>query len=40
VPNVGWDAVGPFGESLGLTWGGRWSGLWDPGHFELRRAWL
>lgn len=29
-----WKQVGSIGESLGLRWGGRWSRLWDPGHFE------
>ena len=36
VPHWVWDALGPYGEALGLVWGGRWRGLWDPGHFELR----
>jgi len=36
VPHWVWDAIGPYGEALGLVWGGRWRGLWDPGHFELR----
>lgn len=35
LPKWFWDAVGPFGESLGLTWGGRWVNPYDPGHFQL-----
>lgn len=31
-----WKRVGHIGESLGLTWGGRWKRPYDPGHFELR----
>ncbi|MDE2232478.1 MAG: M15 family metallopeptidase [Candidatus Omnitrophica bacterium] len=27
--------VGQYGESLGLTWGGRWTTLYDPGHFQV-----
>jgi peptidoglycan L-alanyl-D-glutamate endopeptidase CwlK len=38
VPRWVWDALGPYGESLGLDWGGRWRTLVDLGHFELRRA--
>lgn len=29
-----WRKIGPIGEHLGLRWGGRWSRLYDPGHFE------
>ena len=29
-----WKKIGPIGERLGLRWGGRWSRLYDPGHFE------
>lgn len=29
-----WRKVGAIGEQLGLTWGGRWKSLYDPGHFE------
>lgn len=29
-----WRKIGPIGEQLGLRWGGRWSRLYDPGHFE------
>lgn len=29
-----WRKIGPIGERLGLRWGGRWSRLYDPGHFE------
>lgn len=34
VPKWFWDAVGPYGESLGMRWGGRWVSPYDPGHFE------
>ncbi len=37
IPRWFWDHIGPFGEALGLVWGGRWRSLWDPGHFELPR---
>lgn len=30
-----WEALGQFGEDLGLKWGGRWTGFPDIGHFEL-----
>ena len=29
-----WQWLGPHGESLGLTWGGRWKSFQDLGHFE------
>lgn len=29
-----WKRIGEIGESLGLTWGGRWKSPHDPGHFE------
>lgn len=29
-----WHTIGIIGESRGLRWGGRWRGLYDPGHFE------
>lgn len=29
-----WRKIGSIGERLGLTWGGRWRVLYDPGHFE------
>jgi len=29
-----WKRIGTIGESLGLTWGGRWRTPYDPGHFE------
>lgn len=32
-----WKTIGTIGESLGLTWGGRWK-LPDAPHFELRAA--
>lgn len=31
-----WNKIGKIGESLGLTWGGRWKRLYDPGHFEMK----
>ncbi|NLV16862.1 MAG: M15 family metallopeptidase [Syntrophomonadaceae bacterium] len=30
-----YDRIGPIGESLGLVWGGRWSGFPDRPHFQL-----
>lgn len=35
IPEWFWQQLGPYGESLGLTWGGRWSNPYDPGHFEI-----
>ena len=32
-----WQTIGQIGESLGLTWGGRWSDPDEP-HFELKAA--
>jgi len=32
-----WAKIGAIGESLGLTWGGRWTQK-DLGHFELKEA--
>lgn len=32
-----WDKLGPIGESLGLSWGGRW-GKPDKPHFEAKWA--
>jgi len=32
-----WERIGSIGESLGLTWGGRW-GTKDRPHFELEAA--
>jgi peptidoglycan L-alanyl-D-glutamate endopeptidase CwlK len=29
-----WRIIGGIGESLGMKWGGSFSNLWDPGHFE------
>jgi len=34
VPDWFWYALGQFGEQIGFRWGGRFNGLWDPGHFE------
>ncbi len=31
-----WDKLGGIGESIGLTWGGRWKKTPDLGHFELK----
>lgn len=36
IPRWWFSALGAYGESLGLIWGGRWS-FYDPGHFELDR---
>jgi peptidoglycan LD-endopeptidase CwlK len=38
IPTPFWDAVGEYGEGLGLAWGGRFKSIYDPGHFELRSA--
>ena len=35
VPGWVWNALGPIGESYGLTWGGRWVSFRDVGHFEI-----
>lgn len=32
-----WQTIGQIGESLGLTWGGRWTSPDEP-HFELNAA--
>lgn len=37
VPGWVWEALGPYGEALGLVWGGRWRSPFDPGHFEVGR---
>lgn len=29
-----WRKIGVIGEKLGMTWGGRWRRIYDPGHFE------
>lgn len=35
IPRWFWDVIGPWAEEqLGLRWGGRFTSLWDPGHFE------
>jgi len=34
IPMWFWQELGAGGEYLGLRWGGRFSGFWDPGHFE------
>ena len=33
-----YDAVGELGKSIGLVWGGDWSGFRDPPHFETKGA--
>jgi len=35
IPKEFFDALGAYGEALGLKWGGRWRDPYDPGHFEL-----
>jgi len=30
------EVLGHSGEGLGLTWGGRWTDPYDPGHLEMR----
>lgn len=36
IPREFWNIVGPWAEqNLGLRWGGRFKGFWDPGHFEI-----
>lgn len=35
-PAMPWDLMGLMAEKRGLTWGGRWSGLVDLPHVELR----
>lgn len=34
IPASFWRVIGPYGEALGLRWGGRWRDPYDPGHFE------
>lgn len=34
VPAWFWELLGPFAESLGFRWGGRWKSPPDFGHFE------
>ncbi len=31
-----WDQVGKLGQSIGLEWGGNWSSMPDPPHFQNR----
>jgi len=33
---ITWEKIGLIGKGLGLTWGGRWPGLKDYPHFQLR----
>lgn len=35
IPPYFWASVGPYAESIGLRWGGRWKSPYDPGHFEI-----
>lgn len=35
IPRQVLDAIGAYGESLGMKWGGRWKSPYDPGHFEI-----
>lgn len=34
-----YQTIGKLGESLGLSWGGRWTSIVDEPHFELRPPW-
>lgn len=34
LPLAFWQILGPYGEALGLRWGGRWQSFVDRGHFE------
>ena len=38
LPPIFFQVLGQIGESYGLTWGGRWSRPYDPGHFELPKS--
>lgn len=38
IPDAFWKVYGPLVESYGLSWGGRWHSLYDPGHAELPRS--
>ena len=33
-----WDEVGKLADKVGLEWGGNWSGMCDPPHFQNRRG--
>lgn len=35
-PKMPWQAYGALAEAVGLRWGGRWEGLVDQPHVELR----
>lgn len=35
LPRWWWTAIGEYGEGLGLRWGGRFTGFFDAGHFEI-----
>lgn len=34
IPEWFWWELGYLAEYIGFRWGGRFSGFWDPGHFE------
>jgi len=34
IPESFWRVFGPWVESAGLRWGGRWTNPYDPGHVE------
>lgn len=36
IPRWWFAQLGQLGVDLGLEWGGSFSGLYDPGHFQLR----
>lgn len=35
LPRDWFEEVGQHGESLGMRWGGRFTGFYDAGHFEI-----
>lgn len=35
LPRWWWTMLGEYGEYLGMRWGGRFTGFFDGGHFEL-----
>jgi peptidoglycan L-alanyl-D-glutamate endopeptidase CwlK len=38
IPRWWFEALGTYGEAIGLLWGGRWRTIYDPGHFELGKG--
>jgi peptidoglycan L-alanyl-D-glutamate endopeptidase CwlK len=36
LPSTFFNAYGTIAESVGLTWGGRWTSIQDYGHSEYR----